>query len=143
MNDTNIHLKFKASQFLEAVNYIILGYALFLLVVGIKLHNSELIVQTCIMIVVYIIFDYINCDMLQITNKGIKCEKYGFLVWQDMYIVKKKHKTIMIYTKVRKKPYVFVIKENENDTEYERAYKYIISKVKTPEKVKTENIEHE
>jgi len=137
MSDTNIHLKFKLSALLEAVNYIILGYALFLLVVGIKLHNSELIVQICIMIAVYIIFDYINCDVIQITDKGIKCEKYGFLIWQDMYIVKKKHKTIMIYTKTRKKPYVFVIKESEDNTEYERAYKYILSKVKTPEKVKS------
>ena len=141
MSDTNINLKSKLSEVLETLNYIVILYALFLLFLGMKLHNSELILQTCIMFVVYIIFDYMNYDVVKITNKGIKCTKYGFISWNDMYIVKKKHKTILIYTKARQKPYKFIIKKNEDDVEYERAYKYIISKVKTPEKVKKDKME--
>ena len=140
MSDTNLVLKSRLSEVLETLNLIILIYTFFLLIVGLILHNSEVILQTCIMFVVYIIFEYVNYDIVRITNKGIKCEKYGFLAWKDMYIVKKKERTIYIYSKKRQKPYKFIMKKTEDKMEIDRAYKYIISKVKAPEKVKTEKI---
>ena len=140
MSDTNIILKSRMSEVLETLNLIIVLYAFFLLILGVVLHNSEVILQTCIMFVVYIIFEYINYDLVKITNKGIKCDKYGFLTWKDMYIVKRKDRTILIYTKTRKKPYKFIMKKAEDKMEIERAYKYIISKVKAPEKIKPERI---
>ena len=138
MSETNIILKSRLSEVLETLNLIILLYTLFLVVLGIILHNSEVILQTCIMFVVYIIFEYINYDIIRITNKGIHCEKYGFLPWQDMYIVKKKDRIIFIYSKKRQKPYKFIMKKVEDSQEIERAYKFILSKVKTPEKMKPE-----
>ena len=136
MSDTNIILKSKISEILETLNLIILLYTIFLIVLGIILHNSEVILQTCIMFVVYVIFEYINYDIVRITNKGINCEKYGFLAWKDMYIIKRKNRTIFVYTKKVPKPYKFIMKKTEDNTEIERAYKYIISKVKDPDKVK-------
>lgn len=136
MEETNVVLKSRLSEFLETLNLIILLYAVFLIILGIKIHNSEVILQTCIMVVVYFIFEYINYDLIRITDKGIICQKYGFLPWKDMYIVKKKERTIFIYTKKRKKPYKLIMKKTEDKMEIERAYKYIISKIKDPEKVK-------
>lgn len=140
MSDTNIILKARISEVLETLNLIILFYTFFLVILGIILHNSEVILQTCIMFVVYIIFEYINYDIIRINNKGINCEKYGFLAWQDMYVVKRKERTIFIYTKKRQKPYKFIMKKTEDNMEIERAYKYIMSKVKAPEKIKPEKI---
>lgn len=137
MNETNIVLKSRLSEALETLNVIILCYTIFLMVFGIILHNSEVIIQTCIMFVVYIIFEYMNYDEVRITEKGLNCEKYGFLTWQDMYIVKKKERTIFIYSKKRQKPYKFIFKKTEDKMEIERAYKYIISEVRAPEKIKT------
>ncbi|MBR1539774.1 MAG: hypothetical protein IJ629_01085 [Clostridia bacterium] len=140
MSDTNIILKSRISEVLETLNLIILLYTIFLVVLGLFLHNSEVILQTCIMFVVYIIFEYINYDIVKIANKGISCEKYGFLAWQDMYVVRKKERTIFIYSKTRSKPYKLIMKKTEDNTEIERAYKYIISKVKAPDKIKPEKI---
>ena len=140
MNEPNVILKSRLSEVLETLNLIILLYAMFLVVLGVIIHNSEVILQTCIMFVVYIIFEYINYDVIKITNKGIYCEKYKFLAWQDMYVVKKKNRIITIYTKNRKKPYKFIVKKSEDKMELERGYKYIISKVKAPEKIKEEII---
>ena len=140
MNEPNVILKSRLSEVLETLNLIILLYSIFLVILGVAIHNSEVILQTCIMFVVYIIFEYINYDVIKITNKGIYCEKYKFLAWQDMYVVKKKDRIITIYTKNRKKPYKFVVKKSEDKVELERGYKYIMSKVKAPEKVKNEII---
>ena len=57
-----------------------------------------------------------------------------------MYIVKKKERTIYIYSKKREKPYKFIMKKTEDNMEIERAYKFILSKVKAPEKVKSEKV---
>ncbi len=140
MGETNIILKSRLSEILETLNLIILLYAVFLIVLGIIIHNTEVILQTCIMFVVYVIFEYINYDVVKITDKGISCEKYNFLAWQDMYIVKKKERTIIIYSKTRKNPYKFIIKKGDDKLEFERAYKYILSKVRAPEKMKQEII---
>lgn len=140
MNEPNLVLKSRLSEVLETLNLIILLYAIFLVVLGLVLHNSEVILQTCIMFVVYIIFEYVNYDIVKITSKGISCEKYGFLSWKDMYIVKRKDRIIYIYSKKFKKPYKLIMKKVEDKMEIERAYKYIISKTKSPEKVKTAKV---
>lgn len=136
MGETNVILKSRLSEVLETLNLIILLYAMFLVILGLILHNSEVILQTCIMFVVYIIFEYINYDIVRITDKGIICEKYGFLSWKDMYIVKKKERNIYVYTKKREKPYKFIMKKTEDRLEIERAYKYILSKAQSPDKMK-------
>ncbi len=138
MNEPNVVLKSRLSEVLQTLNLIILLYSVFLAVLGIAIHNSEVILQTCIMFVVYIIFEYINYDVVKITAKGIYCEKYRFLAWQDMYIVKRKDRIITIYSKTRQKPYKFIFKKSEDKMEIDRAYKYIMSKVRAPEKMKKE-----
>ena len=140
MSEPNVILKSRLSEVLETLNLIILLYAMFLVVLGVIIHNSEVILQTCYEVFVYVIFEYINYDVVKITDKGISCEKYNFLAWQDMYVVKKKNRIITIYTKNRKKPYKFIVKKSEDKMELERGYKYIISKVKAPEKIKEEII---
>lgn len=136
MDEVNINLKSRLSEILDTLNLILLIYSLFLMLLGIKLHNSEVIVQACIMIVVYIIFQYINYDTIIIMDKGVRCEKYGFISWEDMYITKRNGRTIYVYSKSKSKPYKFVIKKTEDNVELDKAYKYIFSKVNSPEKLK-------
>ena len=58
MSNTNMSMKTKLSDVLEILNLIILLYAIFLLILGIIISNTELIIQTCIMFVVYVVFKY-------------------------------------------------------------------------------------
>ena len=140
MSEPIVILKSKLSESLETLNLILLIYSIFLTILGVTIHNSEILLQTCIMFVVYAIFEYINYDVIKITNKGIYCEKYKFLAWKDMYVVKRKDRIITIYAKTRKKPYKFVVKKSEDKMEIERGYKYIISKIRAPEDVEKETI---
>ena len=138
MNEPNLVLKARLSEALETLNLIILLYSMFLIVLGVIIHNSEIILQACIMFVVYIIFEYINYDTIKITNKGIYCQKYRFLSWEDMCIVKRRSRIILIYSKSRQKPYKFIIKKSEDKIEVDRAYKFIISKIRETDKLKQE-----
>ena len=62
MDNTNMSLKTRLSEVLETLTLIILLYAIFLAILGIIIKNTELIIQTCIMFVVYVIFEYLNCS---------------------------------------------------------------------------------
>jgi hypothetical protein len=141
MDTINMFLKTRLSEILQTLNLIIILYAIFLTILGIIIHNSETIIQVCIMFVVYIIFEYINYDLTQISKKGIKCQKYGFIDWKDIYRVKRKQRDIYIYTKKQEKPYKIIVKKTEDKLEIERAYKYILSKVKMPEKMKPKQLD--
>lgn len=136
MDNTNMSLKTKLSEVLETLTLIILLYAIFLAILGIIIRNTELIVQTCIMFVVYVVFEYLNYDTTNITNKGIKNKKIGFLEWGSIYRVEKKKNTIFFYTKSIEKPYKVSISRTEDEKEVSRVYKYILSKIKSPEKIK-------
>ena len=136
MDNTNMSLKTRLSEVLETLTLIILLYAIFLAILGIIIKNTELIIQTCIMFVVYVIFEYLNYDTTNITNKGIKSKKLGFLEWKDIYRTEKKNNVIFIYTKENEKPYKITISRSEDKKEISRIYKYILSKIQGPEKIK-------
>jgi hypothetical protein len=138
MDTTNIVLKTKLSEALETLNLIILLYTVFLVGLGIILCNTEVIVQTSIMFVVYVIFEYINYDSIEISSKGMKSERYGFIDWNDIYRISKNSNIVKIYTKKREKPYKFIISKKEDSGEISRAYKYMLSKVKSPKRVKSQ-----
>ena len=136
MNNANMSMKTKLSDILGILNIIILLYAIFLLILGIIISNTELIIQTCIMFVVYVVFEYFNYDVTHITNKGISNKKYGFLEWKRIYRVEKKKNIIYLYTKEIKKPYKITVYRSEDEKEVSRIYKFILSKIKDPEKIK-------
>ncbi len=136
MSNTNMSMKTKLSDVLEILNLIILLYAIFLLILGIIISNTELIIQTCIMFVVYVVFEYLNYDVTHITSKGINNKKYGFLEWKKIYRVEKKKNIIYLYTKEIEKPYKITIYRSEDEKEVSRIYKFILSKIKDPDKVK-------
>lgn len=128
-DDTNMVLKTKLSEVLETLNYIILGYTIFLTMLGIATHNSELIVQTGIMFVTYIIFEYINYDYTNISPKGISSQKFGFINWKDISKIKRKDRIFLVYVKEQEKPYKIIVKKVEDNIEIERVYKYMLSKI--------------
>lgn len=136
MDNTNMSIKTKLSEVLEILNLIIILYAIFLAVLGIIISNTELIIQTCIMFVVYFVFEYLNYDITHITSKGISNKKYGYIEWKKIYRVEKEKNVIYFYTKENEKPYKITIYRTEDEKEVSRIYKYILSKIKDPEKVK-------
>ena len=124
MDTTNMVLKTKLSEVLETLNLIILIYSIFLAILGIKFHNSELIIQTCIMFVVYVIFEFLNYDITYVTDKGVKSGKFKKIFWADVYRIQKNERTIYIYTKEREKPYKIIISKSEDSNEISKIYKY-------------------
>ncbi len=140
MDTTNLMLKTRVSEALETVSLIILLYAIFLAFLGLILHNSEVIIQTCIMFVVYAIFEYINYDITYVSSRGIKCGKFKNISWKDIYRIEKKERVVLVYTKEVEKPYKIVLSKYEDSQEIAKAYKYMLSKIKTPDKVKEVNV---
>ncbi len=136
MDNTNMSVKTKLSEILDILNLIIILYAIILGILGIIISNTELIIQTCIMFVVYFIFEYFNYDTTHITVKGISNKKYGFIEWKDIYRAEKNKNIILLYTKENEKPYKITISKSEDQKEISRIYKYVLSKIKDPEKVK-------
>lgn len=128
-DDTNMVLKTKLSGILEILNYIIFGYAIFLTILGVATHNSELIVQTGIMFVTYIIFEYINYDYTNISPKGISSQRFGFISFKDISKIKRNDRIFLIYIMEQNKPYKIIVKKVEDNIEIERVYKYMISKI--------------
>ncbi len=127
MNTDNIVLKIKLSEKLNILNVIIIGYTLFLLILGAKTSNSELIIQTCIMGIICILFEHLNEDFLYIEKEGIKSKKFKNILWEDIDKVKRKNKYIFIYTK--SKLYKIKIRKDEDVLEVSKAYKYMLSKI--------------
>ena len=131
MSETNMILNTKLSEKLYILNFVVLIYSIFLLILGLVLHNSELIVQTCIMFVIYVVFENINYDIMNVSKSGFKCEKYGFVNWDDLKKIERKDKVFILYSKTLEKPYKIFVNKIEDNREIDRIYKYMLSKVDT------------
>lgn len=135
-DETNLHLKTRLSEVLAVLDLIIIIYGIFIAILGIVISNTEAIIEACIIAVVYIIFEYLNSDVTKINSKGIKNSKYGYIDWKKIYRVQRKDNLILLYTKEKKKPYKIFVTKAEDPMEISRAYKYILSKIKSSEKIK-------
>ena len=129
MNEVDISLKTKWSEVLDTLNLIIVCVGIYLAIFGIIISNSELIIQSCIIYIVYTIFVYINIDVLSISNTGIYSKRYGFMEWKEFGKVDKKKNIFYIYGKNNKKLYKFIVNKSGDNIEIERAYKYMLSKI--------------
>lgn len=134
--EKNITIRARLYETLATVNLILLIYTIFLTILGLIIRNTEVIIQSCIMYVVYFVFEYINYDSIIITNKGIKCQKYDFIPWDNLYRLEYNKNIIYIYSKDREKPFKIIYDNSEDPQEIDRAKKYILSKIKDPEKLK-------
>jgi hypothetical protein len=128
MEEKNIVIKSKLSERFETINIIIFFFALFLTVVGIVIHNSEVIIQSCIMYVAVVVISFLNKDCLEIFDKGINSKKYGLIKWDDFKTIKKNGRVLLMFTRIKKNPLKIIIDESEDDIDVEKAYKYLLSK---------------
>ena len=82
--EEEIVLKIKKSTVLDILNLILKIYTVFLFFLALIIQSSETIIQTGIMIVVIVVFDFINDGEIILSNKGINVSSLGFTNWRNV-----------------------------------------------------------
>ena len=82
--EEEIVLKIKKSGVLDIVNLILKIYAVFLFFLALVIQSSETIIQTGIMVVVIMIFEFINDGEIVLSDKGINIPNMSFAKWRDV-----------------------------------------------------------
>lgn len=82
--EDEIILKVKKSGILDIVNLILKIYAVFLFFLALIIQSSETIIQTGIMIVAIMIFEFINDGEIVLSDKGVNVTNMGFTRWKDV-----------------------------------------------------------
>lgn len=79
-----IVIKVKRYAWLDIVNLILKMYTIFLFFFGLIIQSSETIIQCALMVIVIIIFEFINDGEMILSDKGIKTSKFGFIRWRNI-----------------------------------------------------------
>ena len=82
--EEEIILKVKKSGILDVLNIILKIYAVFLFFLSLIIQSSETIIQTGIMVVVIMIFEFINDGEIVLSDKGINIPNMSFAKWRDV-----------------------------------------------------------
>ena len=82
--EEEIILKVKKSGILDILNLILKIYAVFLFFLALVIQSSETIIQTGIMIVAIMIFEFINDGEIVLSDKGVNIANIGFTKWRDI-----------------------------------------------------------
>lgn len=82
--EEEIILKIKKSTVLDILNLILKIYTVFLFFLALVIQSSETIIQTGIMVVVIVVFDFINDGEIILSNKGINVSSLGFTNWRNV-----------------------------------------------------------
>ena len=126
--EEDIVLKVKKSGVLDIVNLILKLYTLFLFFFALIIQSDETVIQTGLMLVVIIVFEFLNDGEVQITTKGVRTPVYGFTRWRDLDRFDIYKTTIVIKPKEeRAKKIVINLKEDKRNIT--NASKYVESKM--------------
>lgn len=126
--EEDIILKVKKSGVLDIVNLILKLYTLFLFFFALIIQSDETIIQTGFMLVVIVVFEFLNDGEVEITTKGVRTPIYGFTRWRDLDRFDIYKTTIVIKPKEeRTKKIVIDLKEDKRNIT--NASKYVESKM--------------
>lgn len=126
--EEDIVLKVKKSGVLDIVNLILKLYTLFLFFFALIIQSDETVIQTGLMLVVIVVFEFLNDGEVQITSKGVRTPIYGFTRWRDLDRFDIYKTTIVIKPKEeRTKKIVIDLKEDKRNIA--NASKYVESKM--------------
>ncbi len=126
--EEDIILKVKKSGVLDIVNLILKLYTLFLFFFALIIQSDETIIQTGFMLVVIVVFEFLNDGEVEITTKGVRTPIYGFTRWRDLDRFDIYKTTIVIKPKEeRAKKIVIDLKEDKRNIT--NASKYVESKM--------------
>ena len=126
--EEDIILKVKKSGVLDIVNLILKLYTLFLFFFALIIQSDETVIQTGFMLVVVIVFEFLNDGEVEITTKGVKTPIYGFTRWRDLERFDIYKTTIVIKPKEeRNKKIVIDLKEYKRNIT--NASKYVEAKM--------------
>ena len=126
--EEDIILKVKKSGVLDIVNLILKLYTLFLFFFALIIQSDETVIQTGFMLVVIVVFEFLNDGEVEITTKGVRTPIYGFTRWRDLdrfdiY----KNKIVIKPKEERAKKIVIDLKEDKRNIT--NASKYVESKM--------------
>ena len=126
--EEDIILKVKKSGVLDIVNLILKLYTLFVFFFALIIQSDETVIQTGFMLVVVIVFEFLNDGEVEITTKGVKTPIYGFTRWRDLERFDIYKTTIVIKPKEeRTKKIVIDLKEDKRNIT--NASKYVEAKM--------------
>ena len=126
--EEDIILKVKKSGVLDIVNLILKLYTLFLFFFALIIQSDETVIQTGFMLVVVIVFEFLNDGEVEITTKGVKTPIYGFTRWRDLERFDIYKTTIVIKPKEeRTKKILIDLKEDKRNIT--NASKYVEAKM--------------
>ena len=126
--EEDIILKVKKSGVLDIVNLILKLYTLLLFFFALIIQSDETVIQTGFMLVVVIVFEFLNDGEVEITTKGVKTPIYGFTRWRDLERFDIYKTTIVIKPKEeRTKKIVIDLKEDKRNIT--NASKYVEAKM--------------
>ncbi len=126
--EEDIILKVKKSGVLDIVNLILKLYTLFLFFFALIIQSDETVIQTGFMLVVIVVFEFLNDGEVEITTKGVRTPIYGFTRWRDLDRFDIYKTTIVIKPKEeRAKKIVIDLKEDKRNIT--NASKYVESKM--------------
>lgn len=139
--EEDVILKIKEYETLEVIKYICVIYAVFLFVLGAILRYEETIIQVTFICVFAIIVNMMNYGEFAVSEKGVKSNKTGFVRYTDIYRLSLDDKILMLYSRNSKRPFRIHFSATEDQSEINKIYKYIDSKVKRSEEDRKEHQE--
>ena len=136
--EEDIVLKIKEKESLEVVKIICVFFGVFLFILGAILSFEETIIEVCFMWVFALIIEVLNYEELTVSERGVKSKKTGFLQYKQIYRMELKNRTLILYTRKDKNPYIITLAKNEDYKQIEKVYKYIDSKIRRVEDYKVD-----
>lgn len=131
--EEDIVLKIKENESLEVLKIIFFIFGIFLFIVGTVFKFEETIIEVCFMWVFATIIGIVNYGEFRVSEKGIKCKSIGYIKYRQVYRMKLNNRTLILYTRKNKKPYIIKFAKNEDYIQIDRVYKYIDSKIRRVE----------
>ena len=125
-----IRIKIKKSEILSIVNLILKLFTIFIFMLGLISNSGDTVIESLIMFVVAIIFDYINNSFFTINDKGIILDDNFTFKWKDIELLSVS-KSFIRYKIVNEKIKKIEVSIKEDKMKIEKANKYVDSKLKT------------
>ena len=122
-------LRIKKSELLTVVTLILKLFAIVIFFIGLFGDATEPIIQTCIMLVVSIIFDYINDGTFVINSRGVIINDNDVFKWKDIELLTINRAFIRLKI-ANEKVMRYEIAINEDSKKIKNCSKFIDSKLK-------------
>lgn len=122
-------IRVRKSELLSVVVLLIYALAAIVFFLGLISHTTEPIIQTLLMIVAGVMFNYYNESFFIVTDRGVTINTKGSFKWQDIELLNIS-KSMINFKIVNEKTMSFRINPNEDKKKLSNTIKYVNSKMR-------------